>query len=134
GIMPAGQERGGLLPALEHFAMEMGAIRGVRCTVCSRGNFENVPPSDGGHLFRIVQEATSNALRHGHARRIRITLAQAGPWRRLAIVDDGIGCDVPSALARDSGLGIRSMRARAQEIGAAFCMDSRRGGGTRVQV
>lgn len=134
GIMPAGQERGGLLPALEHFALEMGAIRGVRCVVCSRGSFENVSPREGGHLVRIVQEATNNALRHGEARRIRILLAQAGPWRRLTIVDDGKGCDVASALGRASGFGIRSMRARAQEIGAAFCMDSRPGRGTRVQV
>lgn len=134
GIMPAGQERGGLLPALEHFAMEMGAIRGVRCVVCSRGNFENVSAREGGHLVRIAQEATNNALRHGRARRIRILLAQAGPWRRLTIVDDGNGCDVASALGPASGFGLRSMRARAQEIGAAFCMDSRAGRGTRVQV
>ena len=134
GIMPAGQERGGLLPALEHFALEMGAIRGVRCVVCSRGSFENVSPREGGHLVRIVQEATNNALRHGSARRIRILLAQAGPWRRLTIVDDGNGCDVASALGRASGFGVRSMRARAQEIGAAFCMDARPGRGTRVQV
>ena len=134
GIMPAGQARGGLVPALEHFALEMSAIRGVRCTVCSRGSFDDIPAREGGHLFRVVQEATNNALRHGRARRIRITLAQVNGWRRLTIVDDGHGCDVASALGRSAGFGTRSMRARAQEIGAAFRMDARKGRGTRVQL
>lgn len=134
GIMPAGQERGALLPALEHFAIEMSTIRGIRCSVSSRGSFENVSAEVGGHLFRIVQEATNNALRHGHAKRLRITLSRAGNSRRLTISDDGQGCDARKVLDREAGFGLRSMRARTEEIGGTFRLESRRGRGTRVRI
>lgn len=134
GIMPAGQERGALLQALEHFAIEMSTIRGIRCSVSSRGNFDKVSAEVGGHLFRIVQEATNNALRHGHAKRVRITLAQAGGWRRLTISDDGQGCDARKVLDREAGFGLRSMRARTDEIGGTFRLQSSRGHGARVRI
>mgnify|MGYP003575952317 CR=1 FL=1 len=134
GIMPAGQEGGALLPALEHFALEMGTIRGIRCSLQSRGSFEHLSAEVGGHLFRIVQEATNNALRHGHATRVRIMLARSGNRHRLTVWDDGQGCDPSEVLDRERGFGLRSMRARAEEIGGTFRLDAREGGGARVRI
>lgn len=134
GMMPAGQERGALLPALEHFAAGIDGLQGVRCIVRSRGDFQDVPPATGRHLFRMVQEALSNALRHGGARNVRITLARAGDACRMCIVDDGTGCSPDVLFAAGAGIGIQSMRARAAEIGGRLAIRARRGGGVRVQV
>ena len=134
GMMPVGQEVGGLLPALEQWAEEVGAIRGVHCTVSARGCFEDVPAAQGTHLFRIVQEAAGNALRHGHAAHLRILLARAGLRCRLTIVDDGRGCDPAMLLAASRGLGMRSMRTRAEAIGGSLDVLARPGRGVRLRV
>lgn len=134
GMMPAGPERGALLPALEHFAAAMDGLQAVRCVVRSRGDFGDVPPAAGGHLFRIVQEATSNALRHGGAECVRITLARAGDRCRLTVSDNGVGCDPGVLAVRRPGIGIQSMQARADEIGGRLALRSGCHGGMKVQV
>lgn len=134
GMMPAGQDRGALLPALEQFAAEMDETRTVHCTVSARGDFTSVPAEVGGHLFRIVQEATANALRHGRARHVRIRLAQAGGCCRLTVRDDGRGCD-PELLSRPApGIGMRSMLARAEAIRGHLDVVAWPGRGLRVRV
>ena len=132
--MPAGSEGGVLQQALEHFAQDLSAIAGVRCSVAQRGDFGDVPAQVGGHLYRIVQEATHNALRHGQATRIRITLARAGPACRLTVRDNGRGADFGIAARTSPGLGLRSMQARAAAIGGQLALTSAPGGGGRVQV
>lgn len=134
GMMPAGQVRGALLPALEHFAAGMNGLQGMRCTVKSRGNFSDVSPATGGHLFRTVQEATANALRHGGARSVRITLSRAGSCCRLTISDDGTGCSPEVLRMPGAGMGIQSMQARAKEIGGRLGILAAPRGGLKVQV
>jgi PAS domain S-box-containing protein len=134
GIMPAGSEGGALQQALEHFAQDVSAIAGVRCSVARRGDFGDVPAQVGGHLYRIVQEATHNALRHGQATRIRITLARAGPACRLTVRDNGRGADFGGVARTSPGLGLRSMQARAAAIGGQLALTTAPGGGARVQV
>mgnify|MGYP001627275745 CR=1 FL=1 len=134
GIMPAGQERGALLAALEQFAADLSAVPGVRCTVRSRGDFSAVPPEVGGHLYRIVQEATSNALRHGQALRVRITLVQVGTWCRMTVCDYGTGVRPASGAGLAEGLGMKSMRARAEAIGGRFAVVTSPGHPLKVQV
>jgi signal transduction histidine kinase len=134
GMMPAGQERGALLPALEHFAAGIDGLQGMRCTVRSRGDFGDIPPATGRHLFRTVQEAVSNALRHGAARHVRITLARAGDRCRMTVADDGTGCSPGRLFAADSGIGIQSMRARAGEIAGHLEIRVRPRGGVQVRV
>lgn len=86
-------------------------------------------------VFRIVQEAVNNAIRHGAARRIDIAVAVDCGELALAIQDDGAGFD-PDALPTDSesGLGLISMRERAELLGGRFALASRLGGGVRVEV
>lgn len=134
GMMPVGQDRGALLPALEQFAAEMDATQAVRCTVHARGDFASVPPEVGGHLFRIVQEATANALRHGRARHVRIRLAQAGACCRLSVDDDGGGCDAAVLFGPSAGIGMRSMRARADAIHGHLEARASPGRGLRIRV
>jgi signal transduction histidine kinase len=73
-------------------------------------------------LFRIAQEAVSNALRHGKPGRIDLSLGYAKGLLRLTVADDGKGFDTKKAFRR--GLGLISMRERAEEIGGTLRITS----------
>ena len=92
-----------------------------------------VSPQDGEALVRIVMEAARNAVRHGRAAEIDLTLT-AVP-RSLAITDDGCGFSVgPLAEGRAGGFGLTSMRERARALGAEFTVTSIPGAGATVRV
>lgn len=80
------------------------------------------------HLFRIVREALSNALKHGQSRRIRIRVRRSGPMLMLDITDDGPGV-APDAQA---GRGSENMRQRAAELHGTIAWDAGTLGGTKV--
>lgn len=83
-------------------------------------------------VYRIVQEALGNAARHGHANRIRITVARIDRTLRIEITDDGVGFE--STAARHGGLGLASMRDRAAVVRGVLHIRSRRGTGTVVRL
>ncbi len=76
-------------------------------------------------LFRIAQEAVNNTIRHSECRNLDLSLRAARGQLVLKIVDDGEGFDLPDAAGR--GLGLSSMRERADAIGATMRVTSRRG-------
>jgi len=82
------------------------------------------------HLYRIAQEAVSNALKHGQARRIEIGLTAKGRSITLAVKDNGTG--IPRKLPKRKGMGLRIMRHRAEVMGGALLVEPVPGGGTRV--
>ena len=90
-------------------------------------------------IFRILQEAVNNAVKHAHPDRIKVNLGigNAGETLEFSIEDDGKGFD-PADLARPvvvaKGLGLQSMRERAELSGAHFDLESARGMGTRIRV
>jgi signal transduction histidine kinase len=93
----------------------------------------DVSPPEGEALVRIVMEAARNAVRHGRATEIDLTLT-AVP-RSLAITDDGRGFSTgPLAEGRGGGFGLISMRERARALGAEFTVTSSPGAGARVLV
>ncbi|MBI2317308.1 MAG: sensor histidine kinase [Betaproteobacteria bacterium] len=88
-------------------------------------------------IFRIVQEATSNALKHAKASRIRVGLTSANGLLNLLIEDDGQGVDPASAArGRDfrHGLGLQGMQERAEISGGTYDFQSAPGKGTRIGV
>ncbi len=85
------------------------------------------------HLARITREAVGNALRHGRATCVRISLEATPTGGRLVVQDDGGGFDV-AAVAEASGYGLTSMRARALALPGTFDLRSAPGVGTRVEV
>jgi signal transduction histidine kinase len=82
-------------------------------------------------LFRVVQEALQNAVKHGGARTVAIALDTTNELS-LRIDDDGAGFDVDGAWNR--GLGLISMRERVEALGGTIDIHSRRTGGTRIEV
>ncbi len=94
-------------------------------------------PSDLAHtLFRIAQEALTNALRHAQARSVRVGVVYGGEGVTLLVQDDGAGFD-RTAVERDGateGLGLGGMAERARLLGGTLELDSTPGWGTRVRA
>jgi signal transduction histidine kinase len=91
-------------------------------------------------LFRALQEALSNATRHGHAEAVDVRLAatgRAGPGRPAGLVlhvrDGGTGFD-PATLSQSEGLGLAGIREQAEILGGTFELSSNPGRGTELRV
>jgi two-component system, NarL family, sensor kinase len=80
--------------------------------------------------YRIISEALANAVRHAAASVCRVTVRREGPVLRLEVADDGIGLDD----VVQAGVGLRSMRERATEVGGVFAIAPRPSGGTVVRA
>jgi signal transduction histidine kinase len=83
-------------------------------------------------VFRVVQEALQNAIKHGHARKIAMHLKGSPSGLALTIVDDGVGFEVESMWGK--GLGLVSMTERLDSIGGTVAIHSSPGAGTCVEV
>src|SRR5918992_1130517 len=130
-LRPAGLDEDGLTASLRKHVEMLGRVYDARLTF--RGDLGiGLTEERELTLFRIAQEAIHNALRHAHAREIALRLRREGPRVSLTITDDGTGFDLATA-GRD-GLGLTSMRDRAEEAGGALTIESRAGAGTVVKV
>ncbi|MCP5517043.1 MAG: sensor histidine kinase [Verrucomicrobiales bacterium] len=92
-----------------------------------------LPAEAGDHLFRIQQEALTNAARHGRPQRIRIRLDASGDTLTLRITDDGGPQSPPLRAGRATGHGLRNMRERAELLGGQLQF-ARSAGGAAVTV
>jgi signal transduction histidine kinase len=119
----------GLVPALTSLQHEM-SHHNVKIAV----SYEDVPPRVPHDvtlcLYRIAQEAVSNAIQHGSARHVSLRLIGSTATLTLIIVDDGSGFEVDAA--RPKGLGLISMNERVQYLGGTLTIESAAGTGTRV--
>jgi signal transduction histidine kinase len=91
-------------------------------------------PSVELELFRIVQEALSNALKHAQASKVKVTIDLDVVPARIEVDDDGLGFDPDSVPVRARHLGLLSMEERAHTIGGVLRIDSAPGRGTHVSV
>jgi PAS domain S-box-containing protein len=130
GISPVTLERGGLLPALQTLIgwSRAGYNIEVRLGLSMRSPLR-ICESAAAHLYLIVQEAINNAVKHGRARSVAVTLRSNRALVSLSITDDGVGIGDP---ARDTGMGLKLMEYRAAVIGGVMKIKRRRAGGTRV--
>ena len=134
GLNTIDLEPGDLVPALQAYAAGVEQIyrsRGLRCVVIAPAAC-NVPNDQvATQLYRIAQEAITNAVRHGQATAIEIRLADSDEGIRLSVCDDGAG--IAPAEARGHGFGLRIMAHRARLIGATLAVRLRSDeGGTLV--
>ncbi len=123
GLSPMGLEAEGLVPGLRDLAARTTQMYHLDCRFHSDEPVRLKDSATAIHLYRIAQEAVTNAIKHGQARRIVITLARREKELTLSITDDGVG--FPAEGRSSPGLGLRSMAYRAGLIGASF--DVRRG-------
>ncbi|NDK38799.1 hypothetical protein DT603_08100 [Pseudoxanthomonas gei] len=92
-------------------------------------------PEANHHLVMITQEAISNAIQHGHARKIVIRLAYEANGLHLSVADNGVGFTPVAAVStRERGYGMRNMRHRAAALGGTLDFFSEPGEGTRISL
>lgn len=136
--------RYGLLGALQQLAqdfsqdvIEVRLVAAATAPLATETAHEPAPGSvlDQG-IYRIVQEALNNAVKHARARQILVQIEQAeGDQLAISIKDDGIGF-APGALAESQagGFGMKTMRERAETLGGSLQVISALGEGTTVEV
>jgi signal transduction histidine kinase len=131
GIAPVHMDEAGLASALEDLAANTRRLHDIDCTFESEGEVLINNREMAIHLYRIAQEATSNAVRHGHAGVVSIRLAVDASHVLLTIQDDGVG--IGSVESPGSGMGLRSMRYRAGVLDGTVEIAPLPEAGTRVR-
>lgn len=129
GLSPVALEDNGLVEALRKLADDTRSATRIDCEFEESGGTRLADPHVSAQLYRIGQEAVSNALKHAGAKQIRIWLGTTPSGLELRVSDDGRG--FAPADSR-TGLGLRAMKYRADIIGAVMQIDSRPGQGTRI--
>jgi signal transduction histidine kinase len=135
-LRPAVLDRMGLVAALKSYAFDFARRTGVDVRFSADVVDKPVPADQASALYRIAQEALHNCAAHAAARHIDIALHSGEHGLRFSIADDGTGFDPAALRGHDGkrGLGLVSMRERAELFGGRLSLDTRPGHGTRVVV
>jgi len=121
----------GVVPAIRDFCSEVAARHKVEVTFTHQDVPGTVPPDIALCVFRVLQEALQNAVRHSAAARFAVNLESTAKALTLTVRDDGCGFN-PESVSRDRGLGLTSMRERLKLVAGELVIDSKPGSGTTV--
>lgn len=137
GLRPPLLDDAGLVPALEHYLGALSQRAGVPIDLDAAVDFPACPPEVETTLFRVIQEAISNSLRHSGAGHLRVQLTTGTDVVSVAIEDDGRGFDsgeVRARARRGEHLGLLGMRERLRGVGGTIVIDSTPDSGTRIEA
>ncbi|MBD3237989.1 MAG: PAS domain S-box protein [Candidatus Eisenbacteria bacterium] len=123
---------GELASGLKALAERTEEIFGMRCAFQLTGELHPLPAATAEHLYRIAQEAVTNAVRHARPERIGISLEVTHDRLALEIRDDGVGFSEDDDVVSD-GIGLRNMRYRARLLGAMVSVRRAEDTGTLVR-
>lgn len=138
-LRPPDLERLGLVPAIEHLAENLRGRGETRIDVLDETGGRHIPEDVETVVFRIVQEALNNAVKHAKASAISVIVGLRGGRLSVVVEDDGRGFDVAEVERREmpelaGGFGLRGMRERAELIEGSFTIESEPGAGTTVRL
>ena len=131
-LRPAALDDFGLVPALERLRDMVSEQSDLSVDVHSDLADQRLPTETETALYRIVQEALTNVLKHAGATRVTVRLSQRDRSVGLIVQDDGAGFD-PQAV-RDGGLGLTGMRERVALLGGRLAVESSEGAGTMLKA
>lgn len=121
----------GLAKAVRMFSAELEARHEIAIALNERTNLRDLPESVAISIYRVVQEALQNVVKHSGAREASITFTGAPDSVTVLVADDGRGFDVAHIRG---GIGLDSMRERLRLVGGKLKVESRPGSGTRVEA
>ena len=130
GLLPIPMSADGLPAALQALCAAVGRDNEVEISTEFSGAVPPLSDDAATHLYRIAQEALSNALRHASASRVVIRLISTTQACELQVEDDGIGCPVTATAT--PGVGLRLMEHRCSLAGGHLEISRVPTGGTRV--
>ena len=122
-------------PALEALAERTGTVNDLAVSLRLDFAYESgreptrLAPSLETTVYRLVQEALTNVVKHARAARVEIAVAETSEHVEITVSDDGVGFD-PEASA--AGFGLIGMRERASLMEGRLSVESRAGGGTTI--
>jgi PAS domain S-box-containing protein len=130
-LRPESLETEGLVAALEKQAAALRARHEIEVTT-SLCDEPGAPPEVKETVYRIVQEALHNTVKHARANSVGLELVCNEGSLSLEVSDDGVGFDSDGEFP--GHLGLRSMRERAQRVGGTLTIETSPGGGTRIRA
>ncbi len=129
GLVPVAMQPDGLVTALRSLVTTTGTLRHAAIDFQSIGDVEIKDTDVAVHLYRITQEALSNAMRHANAMHVTVSVTRDDQALHIGVADDGCGS---ATQPRADGMGWRTMRYRAKLIGADIKVTESPVGGTTV--
>jgi signal transduction histidine kinase len=130
GLSPVDRDEGGLESALMELTSGTAKLAGISCSFICIGPAQIRDNGRAVHLFRIAQEALSNAIKHGHAKGVVIALEASVGTLSLRVSDDGVGFD--PTISERKGMGLNIMHYRARMIAGTLEIQSNSPVGTVV--
>jgi signal transduction histidine kinase len=132
-LRPPDLEADGLVATVGKDLEVLGRAHGLKADLRVHGAPELAGAAEID-LYRIVQEALTNAVRHARAESIAVEVESRNGGVVISVRDDGVGFDPSARAIRERRLGLTSMRERAQALGGALTVESSPGAGTTVRV
>jgi two-component system sensor histidine kinase UhpB len=130
-LRPTALDDLGLRAALAAHVADLERRTGIETSFEAAGDVSGIDPESQLVLYRVAQEALSNAARHSGAEHVRARLRSDGERVELTVADDGRGFSFDDA---EGGLGIAGMRERALLVGGELAIESRPDTGTTVRL
>jgi signal transduction histidine kinase len=132
-LRPDALDKQGLGPALQWLCGEFDRRSGIGCVFVAHTEEIPLGPERAVLVYRVVEEALTNASRHAPGASARVSVTRHGDRLQFEVVDDGPGFE-PDADVRAEKLGLAGMRERAALLGGRLGIGRREGAGTRVQL
>ena len=127
----------GLVAATQWLLDNNLGLAGIALDFKTSGNKRRLSPQIESTLFRVIQEATGNIVRHAHAKNVSVGLYVKKTVVKVQIRDDGIGFDVQEAITyknRPRGLGLLGMKERVELMNGTLNINSRLNAGTKIDI
>ncbi len=132
-LRPPSLDADGLVASVRKHVEVLGRAYGLEVVLEARGE-DRLPAAVEPALFRIIQEALTNVVRHASAQSVTVSI-EAGPATASVVVrDDGVGFDPSARAISGRRLGLTSMRERAQALGGVLGVESTPGAGATVRA
>ncbi len=131
GLRPSMLDDFGLQPALEWHIRDVSRRFGLPIDLTATGDLDSLPDPHRTCVYRVVQEALTNCVRHARATRVEVTLEGRGDALDVSIADDGTGFDPAS---RSVGLGLRGIEERVRELHGTIVIRSVSRNGTTIRI
>jgi signal transduction histidine kinase len=131
GLRPSMLDDFGLQAALEWHVRDIISRFGLNVDLHVDGGFDILPDRYRTCVYRAVQEALTNCVRHAKARSVNVSVKREGDELQVSVTDDGVGFD---STRRGAGLGLRGIEERVKELHGVITIVNVEGGGTQLAI
>ena len=132
GLSSLHEDENNICEILEELTYSWQKTHGISCAFDCKQNDLKLNYSAITNIYRIVQEALNNAIKHAGAKNITLKIFSENGMTTFQIIDDGIG--IRELSYREDGLGLRTMKYRANLIGASLDIRKGANGGTIIDI